>query len=331
MGQNTGRLPRLIHDTEGVVLLVSALYKCSNGHLIYSTDPRLMKKISIPYLPFILLHRTGFTRSFITNVGSLVQQGLSMNCIARHIKNVREQAASHIIINALRDYSLVSHQQCTNEEMQLLASTITSTLIEPLPTNDVIARCFLIDFQMSEAFYIKEMMGIKVRRCLRLDHTFKVASNIGYLRDDGKWITQYGSVFFVVNEDGQVVTWQLTNSTSFSEVTPLLCALHDRIDLPKDEMLTVYVDNCCHVKAKITEMFGSRTVVKLDIFHAVQRITKAMSKRHSLYHVCVNDLRMVFRSPTDMGKRRTMTTPDIPQLLLNLYQSGAMLNTMDIK
>ena len=45
----------------------------------------------------------------------------------------------------------------------------------------------------------------------------------------------------VVNEDGQVVTWQLTNSTSFSEVTPLLCALHDRIDLPKDEMLTVYV------------------------------------------------------------------------------------------
>ena len=99
MGQNNGRLPRLIHDTEGVALLVSALYKCSNGHLIYSTDPRLMKKISIPYLPFILLHRTGFTRSFITNVGSLVQQGLSMNCIARHIKNVREQAGSHKTIH----------------------------------------------------------------------------------------------------------------------------------------------------------------------------------------------------------------------------------------
>ena len=40
MDDGAKRLPRLIHDTEGVVLLVSAL--CSNGHLVYLTDPRLM-------------------------------------------------------------------------------------------------------------------------------------------------------------------------------------------------------------------------------------------------------------------------------------------------
>jgi hypothetical protein len=32
----------------------------------------------------------------------------------------------------------------------------------------------------------------------------------------------------------------------------------------------------------------------------------------------VNDLRMVFRSPGDMGKKRTTMTPDISKLMMNL-------------
>ena len=43
-------------------------------------------------------------------------------------------------------------------------------------------------------------------------------------------------------------------------------------------------------------------------------ITKVVPKRHALYHACVNDLRMVYRSPGDLGKKRTATTPNISQL-----------------
>ena len=100
---------------------------------------------------------------------------------------------------------------------------------------------------MSETFYIKQMLGLSVRRCIRLDHTFKVASNIGYLRYDGKWVIQCSSVFVALNEEGEVITWQLTNSTSFDEITLLLSSLHNRIDIPQNGALTVYVDNCCHV------------------------------------------------------------------------------------
>lgn len=60
------------------------------------------------------------------------------------------------------------------------------------------------------------------------------------------------------------------------------------------------------------------TVVKLDVFHGVQRITRAMSKRHVLFYPCMNDLRMVFRHPTDIGKKRTMNTPDSSLMLSNL-------------
>ena len=61
----------------------------------------------------------------------------------------------------------------------------------------------------NEQFYTSQMLQLEIK-CLRLDHTFKVASNIGYLQDDGKWITQYSSVFIVLNEKGEVVAWQLT-------------------------------------------------------------------------------------------------------------------------
>ena len=62
------------------------------------------------------------------------------------------------------------------------------------------------------------VINLSIRKSICLDHTFKVASNIGYLRPDGRWVTQYGSVFIVLNEEGEVVTWQFTNSTSIDEV-----------------------------------------------------------------------------------------------------------------
>ena len=77
----------------------------------------------------------------------------------------------------------------SEEEMLVLASkfeSIVSPLIKPFPTNDIIAKCFLISFEMAKTFYTREMLPLKVRHCIRIDHTFKVASNIGYHHDDKK-------------------------------------------------------------------------------------------------------------------------------------------------
>ena len=51
-----------------------------------------------------------------------------------------------------------------------------------------------------------------------LDHTFSVAANIGYFRSDHKWVTQYSSLFIVLNEIGQVLTWKFTKDESYDEV-----------------------------------------------------------------------------------------------------------------
>lgn len=318
-GKLKGAQPRILHDTNSIILLVAAVYKCSHNHAVYSTDPRLIKRIDQIQVPFVLLHRTGFTRSFLNCVISLAQEGLPIQAIVRHIQNLRERYMAELVLRLSKDWTVGTGQALSQSGISLLTtSTPLNLMLHPFPSNDIVTRCLIVNFIENQAFYDSQMLGIEVNKCIRIDHTFKVASNIGYLRKDGRWITQYGSIFIVLNDEGQVLTWQLTNSTSFEEVTLVLSALSRRIASSKEGPLIVYVDNCCHVRSKLKQMFGNDTIVKLDVFHAVQRVTRAMSKKHALFHTCAHDLRLVFRCKTDIGKKRTMNTPNLTVLLSNM-------------
>ena len=87
-------------------------------------------------------------------------------------------------------------------------------------------------------------------------HTFIIASNIGYVRVE--WITEYNSVFLVLNDKEQVLTWQLTKGTSFGEATVLLQSLAER---SSDQLKTVYVNDCCRLcnKIKNVRIWSTRT------------------------------------------------------------------------
>ena len=82
------------------------------------------------------------------------------------------------------------------------------------------------------------------------------------------------------------MAWQFTKSTSLEEVKPLP-ALKERIELPEDKPLTVYVDDCYQVRRQIKDIFGSDVLVKVDLFHAVQRVSRSMSNRHTLFLSCI--------------------------------------------
>ena len=71
----------------------------------------------------------------------------------------------------------------------------------------------------------------------------------------------------------------------------------------------IYVDDCCKVWNILQTIFGDKVEVKLDIFHAVQRITRTLSKRHSLYFQCISELRNVFHEFEDIHEERQVSTP----------------------
>ena len=310
-GQSQSMQPRLIHCIEYTILLVSPIYSCPRGHTCCATDPKIYKQLHHESRPFILLHRTGFTKHFVNTLIHLLSEAMAILAMERFVRGMRQEHSSSLIIQVTNLLPTNFHIEAINylercEEIKFLQ--------QPVPSNDVLCKCLLAWFMERRSFYDMEMLAIPIGDYISLDHTFKVPSNIGYTRADGKWVTLYNSVFIVLNDIGQVVTWQFTASTSFSEVETLLADLNVRTDHP----VTVFVDNCCQQRQKLREIFGDEITVYLDIFHAIQRLTKAMPKRHPLFNFCISDLKLVFRSPTDIGKTRQSSTPDSGEIMQNL-------------
>ena len=96
---------------------------------------------------------------------------------------------------------------------------------------------------------------------ISIDHIFQVTANLGYLRPDGKWISLYKSLFIVLNNIGQVIAWQLTQSTSTDKTKDLLLSLVKRLQKSRAQFTAVYVDNCCTVKNKLQGYEGSHLLL----------------------------------------------------------------------
>ena len=132
---------------------------------------------------------------------------------------------------------------------------------------------FSCEVQQSRKVILNEMVSVPIGNSISFDHTFKVAANIGYHREDNVWVSQYDSLFLVMNGNGQVVTWQLTKATSLDQVQTVLRDVFDRSSNQKQTIEVIYVDDCCKVRNKLKAIFGGEVQIKLDLFHAVQRIT----------------------------------------------------------
>ena len=67
----------------------------------------------------------------------------------------------------------------------------------PLPSNDVFHKCLVIHFLHNKKEYNSHMSELAISNAISLDHTFKVSSNVGYSRADGKWVTLTPLFLFV--------------------------------------------------------------------------------------------------------------------------------------
>ena len=122
----------------------------------------------------------------------------------------------------------------------------------------------------------------------------------------------HDSLFIALNENGDILAWQFTKGTSLDKVEVLLQGLTERLDgMPTG----VVVDNCCNVRKKLHGIFGKNTVVKLDIFHAIQGIVTKIPKRSgnkilkSMKRALLKNLRLCFRQENGHGSKRVKPTP----------------------
>ena len=98
---------------------------------------------------------------------------------------------------------------------KICTCTFKMSLLSNSPSNDIISKG---QFMNDEHLYLQHINSIPTGTSISFDHTFKVAANIGYCREDGTWVPQYDSLFIVMNNEGKVLTCQLTKGTTFSNI-----------------------------------------------------------------------------------------------------------------
>ena len=262
--------------------------------------------------PFQLSSKAGFTDQLITEIRVHIQAGTSFTQIEEHLKSLAQARRDQILMKYSRHadfWKNVLKQQCSTED--IAAKLTLQSRMWNWPSDDAITRLFLQDFAAHMHLYDQTMAQL-TGRWISMDHTFKVAANIGVIRPcTGKWETQYSSVFIVLNEEGQVVGWQLTKGESLNEVDKLLTNLLVRWkEKTAEPPEMVIVDNCCKSRKHVQNIMGQKVKVFLDLFHAIQRVTMKISKRHPFGAIAASDFAKCFRSNGDLGATRTCETPD---------------------
>ena len=187
------------------------------------------------------------------------------------------------------------------------------------PSGDQLARMFLDDFRSYQNFYVGKMRNISATR-ISCDHTFKISRNIGVVSEgnESKFVTQFNNVFIVLNENGEVVDWRLTKSTAFQEIDDMLISLSERMRSDEKSISMICIDDCCKNRKKYQAIFPDAEI-KLDVFHACQRVVRTLESGHILLKTQFGkEFGLIFRQDNDLGERRTKDTPDNVEIEANL-------------
>ena len=109
------------------------------------------------------------------------------------------------------------------------------------------------------------------------------------------------------------------SGTGLSRVKTLITGIHKRLKNSGVKLEGFSLDNCCVWRLLLQGVFGL-LAIKLDVFHAVQRITSKIRKRHPLRRKCLDAFHSVFRENDDIEKDRKQPTPSREIMLKNLAQ-----------
>lgn len=293
---STGPKPRTIWSVGWLCCIVGKIYKCTEkSHSIISYHAGILHQLPFWNIPFILTHDSGFTTDLHDIVLRMVESGSSFQAIHKFL-------SESFIDKYMR------RKICFDKTYPLKQDTFSCTA----PSVNTIIDILVIFYNHYKELFSKHFGEIGFSS-LSLDHTFKVATNIGYMNSEKKWIKQYDSILIVLNEKGEAKKFKLTKGTSLEKYKYVFKDLSEENSNP----LFIFVDNCCNVRLILNSVFPN-SKVKLDLFHAVQRLTKHVSKKHPFYFEFVKEVGLIFRFSDDFGPIRTKQTPQPDVIAKNL-------------
>lgn len=298
--------PRLIYDVNKNIVLVQRFYCCdffsaTDPHKYLSTDFQVMQQLDETLqerFSFIKHSRSIFTYQLRNYVFDQVVRGVNFTQISEGI------ACLHL--------AQFEHESKMSASAML---KFTDNLIFSFPSKDKIMNLFIEQVSRRKTSYENEMNNIDLGLSLSTDHTFKSGKSVGFYREcDNAFIHHLNNLFIILNDSRQIVQWRLCRSTSHEDITNCLEILSKR-NSSKDVKL-IYVDNCC-AERNFYQRYFPNADIKLDLFHAAQRITHEIPKSPH-YYALMNEVTFIFRQKDDLGAVRNMETPAPAEIVENI-------------
>ena len=291
------------------------MYVCDRKHQIIAYDPYVLSQVKgILPIPFVLFHKAGVTRELHSFIISHANAGLTIS----EIQTLWLQTMYDAYGSRREAYISAWNK---NSNICLCFPEFDQRFQQP--GEKIIASCIARNYFEKEHLYTKRMCQMTARKWLSCDHTFKVSANIGFWFNK-RWVKLYDTLFIVLNEEGHVLSWKLCKGTKFSSIENVLQLVKDRLDKQGQKPAIFFLDNSCSWRAKLLKIFPNVTI-KLDPFHAIQRVLKKIPKKKGctetvtqLQRKMILSLRQLFRDTKDRGEQRTMDTPSPEVFLENI-------------
>ena len=140
--------------------LVSAVYVCELGYRILAHDQRILDMLPCKNMvPFVLVHKSGFTSNFVCLCASLCQNGMNFHSLEGVIHHRCWE-----FFESRRSIYQTLHSISTHEEHHSYPTLCFPTFKEfgekYLPSDDIIRKCFLPKFLEEEVAYINDIQSV---------------------------------------------------------------------------------------------------------------------------------------------------------------------------
>ncbi|XP_066913274.1 uncharacterized protein [Clytia hemisphaerica] len=290
--------PRLLFCVRNNILLVQQIYQCNGDKKckLFAASKEcfalLDEKISKTF-QMSLYNRSGYSYALIELLFEMISKGNNFQQVSQILANLR-----------MRHYH-------SFQEEEALSSVLTS--FPSAAKLEVLLLEFFYKWKDAFEFPVNEVKGSVL---ISADHTFRVSKKIGAFRTlDGKFVKSDMKLFIVMDESSAIISWKLTDSTGHGELESVL----DHLSQKCGDLEYICTDNCCHDSSLYQKYFPTKKV-KLDLFHAVKRVTQHVPNRKKCLKArhFVNDFGLIFRQNNDIGSIRTKATPEPSIIIRNL-------------
>ena len=193
-------------------------------------------------------------------------------------------------------------------------SYVLSNPFFAFPTGYTIESTFLDMYMRRKDFYFSNM--VRSVSSVSVNHSFKISKSIGGFRlQDSIFINENMKLFIVLKEEGLVVNWKLTKTTAQKEIEPVLQSVKI---MSGASWKYTFTDTCCGCREIYEDIFPD-ALIKLDLFHACQRISKLLTDKNSnLAERFSQNFGLALRENNDVSEIRNFETPSREKILTNL-------------